>query len=270
MYVWLLVSLLVATSPDARSEFAANPRSAERPRCSSHLGEEFNRDPDDAQNGLVTRSLPLTVGNVLEAYPLGVFPWGEGPDGNAEWYSPPNRGVLDLANFSVGDLPKSDRKFIERNAKSGEYRVTFDEDFEGVINACAKQARYLTQGGTGLKVPSTNWITPAFIRTYIELHRRGVAHSVEVRRGGHLVAGLYGIFIRGMFSGESMFHDRVYGANATKLAYVALIERLRKNGHRFIDTQMSVGLSAKWGGHEIPREVYLQILQDAQADPRPY
>ena len=220
----------------------------------------FDSVPDDRRNGLVNRLTPMTIDNILAAYERGIFPWAE-----AEWYSPPLRGVLFLDEVRIS---RSDRKIIQRMMKSGEYRVTEDMDFNGVIRGCAEMQRH-TSTCTGQLLPAGEWLTPTFVRQYNRLFQNGYAHSIEVWHGNKLVGGLYGVFVHGVFSGESMFRLPDY-PNVNKLALAHLLQRLSKNGHTFIDTQMAIGLVGKWGARKIPRESFLQILAEAHAQNNPY
>lgn len=226
--------------------------------CEAHLSHEFSRRPDDMHNGLVSRSIPISVPALLNAYRMGLFPWGVDRAGNGRWHRPPRRGILQLDEVQIG---RSDRKFLRQAEISGDYRVTIDQAFRQVVEMCATVPRYFTHPQTGVKLADGAWISPEFIAAYSELHQLGHAHSVEVWRGGRLVGGLYGVFVDGVFTGESMFHLE---DDVTKLAMVALIERLRAGGHSFIDTQMALGLAKKWGARLIPRAEFEERLAQAQ------
>lgn len=249
--------------------------------CQEMLLGELDRAPNDLWRGLVTRDVPMTVETLKAAYSRGIFPWVERDNGQVEWYSPPNRGILDLREVRI---PRSDRKLLEKMLREKKYLVTFDRAFEDVIRACALVPRWTLNEETGQKRRAGHWISPLFIDQYTRLHEAGFAHSVEVWREGRLVGGLYGVFINGVFSGESMFHTE---DNVTKLAFYSLILRLRVNGHRFIDTQQAQvvpkdngassasstqkeSLPVKWGAREIPRDEYLKIFHQAQAESLAY
>jgi leucyl/phenylalanyl-tRNA--protein transferase len=267
--LWLLLLLSIsghASTRDARPP--VNFRYSEIP-CETLLHNEFGNEPNDAEGGLITTNVALTADNLIEAYWRGIFPWGmaERTELKAEWFSPPWRGVLELNKVKISER---DMQFIRNHFNKGGYEITFDRDFETVIRKCAEQERKTKNERTGDLEDSENWISPDFIKAYTELHRRGFAHSVEVWRDGKLVAGLYGVFVGGLFSGESMFHDKELGKNATKLALYALIERLRTNGHEFIDTQMAVGLTGKWGARYTPRTEYRRRMDSAHALNLPY
>ncbi len=229
--------------------------------CEGDLLTEFNRAPDDSNKGLVTGRIPISVQTLSAAYKSGIFPWSVNDEGLGKWYSPPQRGVLNLATV---DIPRSDRKAIRKLMESGKYQVKFNTDFLQVITECASQSRFseIVVDGAIIKVLAGGWITDDHIEQFTQLHFAGQAHSVEVWEGDQMVGGLYGVFVNGYFSGESMFHK---ANDVTKLAYSALIDRLKANGHFFIDTQQNLGLTKKWGGTEISREEFHRMLGLAKA-----
>lgn len=208
-------------------------------------------DPDD-ELGLVALDFDLRAERVITAYRHGIFPW---PDGNPRhpipWVCPPLRAVLD---FDQLHLPRSLQKSRRRQAS---LQFTFDRAFPAVINACAAAPRP-GQHGT--------WITPAMIATYIEVHRRGHAHSVEAWSGDTLVAGVYGVTAGGVFAGESMFHLIDDGS---KLCLLHLIAHLQARGATWIDIQQLTPHLAALGAHEIPRAQFLARLLTAQRQPAP-
>ncbi|MDO5629593.1 MAG: leucyl/phenylalanyl-tRNA--protein transferase [Mobilicoccus sp.] len=190
----------------------------------------------------------LEPGTLLAAYRAGVFPMGVGRRGGGPlaWWSPDPRGVLLPGGLKVSrSLRKSCRTFD----------ITIDTDFEGVVAGCADPSR------------EGRWITPALAAAYLRLHRAGWAHSIEVRRDGDLVGGLYGVAIGGFFAGESMFH-RV--SDASKAALVGLVDVLfaDRDTRRFIDTQWSTPHLASLGVVDIPQSDYLRRLSWAlELDP---
>jgi leucyl/phenylalanyl-tRNA--protein transferase len=228
--------------------------------CEGDLLTEFNRAPDDSNKGLVTGRIPISVRTLSAAYKSGIFPWSVNDYGLGNWYSPPNRGVLSLATVYI---PSGDRKAIRKLLESGKYQVKYNTDFLQVITECASQTRFdiVDMNGEKFKVPSRRWITDDHIEQFTQLHFDGQAHSVEVWEGDQMVGGLYGVFVNGYFSGESMFHK---ANDVTKLAYSSLIDRLKANGHFFIDTQQNLGLTKKWGGTEISREEFHRMLSQAK------
>jgi leucyl/phenylalanyl-tRNA--protein transferase len=128
------------------------------------------------------------------------------------------------------------------------FEITVNRAFPAVIAACA------TEGRRGRQ----RWITPAFIAAYTELHHAGHAHSVECWAEGRLVGGIYGVAVGGLFAGESMFH-RV--SNASKVALVELVGRLRQRGFRLFDIQMVTPVTQQLGAVQIPRDEYLRRLR---------
>lgn len=227
--------------------------------CELLLSNEFGRTPDDSRQGMVSQNVPVTVEALLAAYPRGIFPWGTNMLGFGRWHRPPERGVLFLDEVDIG---RSDRKYLRKAAEDPELSVTIDHDFLGVVEACATVERFRTEAN-GSKVPDGAWITEEFKNAYARLHVMGKAHSVEVWRGNRLVGGLYGVFIGGVFTGESMFHLE---PDVNKLAFQTLIERLKAGGHKFIDTQIVVkdSLVEKWNARKVPRAEFEQLLTAAQ------
>lgn len=185
----------------------------------------------------------LTPELVLHAYRLGAFPMAD-EDGTIYWYSPDPRCILELGRFRVSS---SLRQVIRRKT----FAVRVDQAFDQVIRACAERAE-----GT--------WISAEIMGAYSELHRRGHAHSVESWRDDQLVGGLYGITIGGAFFGESMFY-RV--SDASKVALVALVDRLRERGFTLLDTQWSTPHLKRFGAVEISRREYSKRLERALALP---
>jgi leucyl/phenylalanyl-tRNA--protein transferase len=182
---------------------------------------------------------------LVAAYRQGVFPMAV-EDGTIAWFSPDPRGVIPLDTFHVPSR-------LARVVRRGTFTIRIDHDFERVIRACADRG----------EVPST-WISEEIVASYVELARLGLAHSVEAWQDGELAGGLYGVHIGGAFFGESMFH-RV--TDASKVALVALVERLRARGFTLLDTQWITPHLQRFGAVEIPRRQYLRRLADAIARP---
>ena len=156
-------------------------------------------DARTAQDDLVAVGGVMSVERLLEAYRGGIFPWTSDP---VTWWSPDPRAVLDLETIHV---PRRLGAEVRRHP----YRVTFDADFDVVMEACAAAPRE----------EDSSWITAEFLDAYKALHRAGFAHSIELWRGDALAAGIYGVAIGGLFAGESMFHQET---NASKIALVLL------------------------------------------------
>lgn len=190
------------------------------------------------ERGCVAISSELTPELVLEAYPQGIFPMVE-PDGTFGWWSPDPRAVLELNEVHVS-------RRLARRARSGRYEVRIDTAFGEVIRACAER--------------DETWISSEVIEAYSELHRRGIAHSVESYEGGELVGGLYGVSLGGAFMAESMFHR---ATDAGKVALLALVERLRARDYLLCDIQYITRATSVFDPIELPRERYLFRLNKA-------
>ncbi len=194
--------------------------------------------------GLLAVGGDLDPGTVLSAYRAGIFPMPVGPEHTLGWWSPDPRAVIPLDGLVISrSLTRSVRKFA----------VTFDLDFDAVVEGCADPSR------------PHGWITNEMRTAYRLLHDLGWAHSVEVRdQSGTLVGGLYGVAIGGVFAGESMFHQ---ARDASKVAMVRLVERLRKAGAVLFDVQWQTPHLESMGAVEISRTRYLDLLELALASP---
>jgi leucyl/phenylalanyl-tRNA--protein transferase len=202
---------------------------------------------DHAEDGLLAVGGDLRPERLVLAYSQGIFPWYERGQ-PILWHSPDPRMVLLASELRV---PRSLRKTL----KKGAYRVTLDSAFREVIAACAG-IRRPNQRGT--------WITAEMKEAYAELHRRGLAHSVEAWRDGTLVGGLYGVSLGAAFFGESMFAK---APDASKAAFVTLVEQLERWGIGLIDCQVHTDHLARFGALEWPRRRYLAALRKALARP---
>jgi leucyl/phenylalanyl-tRNA--protein transferase len=190
---------------------------------------------------------PVAVGGdlrperLLLAYSMGIFPWQGEP---LHWHSPDPRMVLLADEVRVS-------RTLRRTIRRGVFRVTVDQAFTTVMTACATVPRP-GQDGT--------WITPGMIESYTELHRRGVAHSVEAWQGETLAGGLYGLSLGAAFFGESMF---AYEADASKVAFVTLVEQLERWGIPLVDCQVHTPHLESLGAREWPRRDFLAALHAA-------
>ena len=193
------------------------------------------------ENGLCALGGRLEPDLLLRAYRSGIFPWSSDPV--ITWWSPEPRAIFDLETYKPH---RSVRQSIAHN----QWRFTVDQDFAGVMRACAE----LTPARPG------TWITDDFVRSYSELHRRGHAHSIEVRDGDELIGGLYGVTVGGFFGGESMFHRRT---DASKAAVWHLVERLRACGFALLDAQVPTEHLERLGAVTIARHDYLARLRRA-------
>jgi leucyl/phenylalanyl-tRNA--protein transferase len=181
------------------------------------------------------------------AYSMGIFPWySRGQP--ILWHSPDPRMVLLPAELHV---PASLRKTLRR----APYRLTLDTAFAAVIDGCAQVPRPGQRG---------TWITPAMRKAYLELHRRGLAHSAEAWSGDSLVGGLYGVGLGAAFFGESMF---ALAPDASKVAFVTLVQQLRRWGTTLVDCQVYTDHLARFGAQEWSRADYLRALREALKEP---
>jgi leucyl/phenylalanyl-tRNA--protein transferase len=186
------------------------------------------------------RDLVLTPELLLHAYASGIFPMAESRDDpEVFWVDPLHRGIIPLDGFHIS-------KSLARRIRSGRFAVSTDTAFEAVIDACADR-------------PET-WINPTIRGLYLALHAAGRAHSVEVRHDGRLVGGVYGVALGAAFFGESMFSRET---DASKVALVYLVDRLRVAGFRLFDVQFLTAHLESLGAVEIPRERYKSLLTEA-------
>jgi leucyl/phenylalanyl-tRNA--protein transferase len=187
---------------------------------------------------------PITPALLMRAYASGVFPMAESADDEALfWVDPERRGILPLDGLRVS-------RRLARSFRAQDFVIRIDGDFAGVIDACADR-------------PET-WINPTIRRLYLELHRLGHAHSVEIGREGRLVGGLYGVTLGAAFFGESMFSR---ARDTSKLALIGLVARLNAGGFRLLDTQFVTDHLARLGAVEISRAAYHRRLAAALARP---
>jgi leucyl/phenylalanyl-tRNA---protein transferase len=188
--------------------------------------------------------IALTPEILLRAYAAGVFPMAESADDpELFWVDPRRRGILPLDAFHV---PRRLRRVL----RGGKFEIRVDSAFEEVLRGCAEATE---------KRPNT-WINDEIVRLYCGLCARGAAHSVECGQEGGLAGGLYGVSIGAAFFGESMF-SRV--TDASKVALVHLVARLRAGGYRLLDTQFLTPHLARFGGIEVSRARYRRLLAQA-------
>jgi len=186
----------------------------------------------------------LTPDILLEAYAAGIFPMAESAgDTELFWVDPTRRGILPLDGFHV---PRR----LQRVLRRGRFEVRVDTEFAAVMQACAEASETR---------PAT-WINGEIVRLYTALFERGAAHSVECWQDSELVGGLYGVSLGAAFFGESMF-SRV--TDASKVALVDLVARLRRGGYRLLDTQFVTPHLAQFGAIEISRGRYHRLLAEA-------
>jgi leucyl/phenylalanyl-tRNA--protein transferase len=192
-------------------------------------------------NGLLAFGGDLHPERLLAAYRSGIFPWYSAGE-PILWWSPDPRTVFDTQAFA---LPRR----LRRELRKSDWTITADRDFAAVIDACARAPR-AGQHGT--------WITPAMRAAYLELHRLGHAHSVEVRDGEHLAGGIYGVMAGGVFAGESMFSADTGGS---KVALAALCRALSGWGVAVLDAQVENPHLASLGARPMARGDYLRWLE---------
>ncbi len=183
----------------------------------------------------------IPVQTLLDAYSRGIFPMAE--DGKILWFSPESRGIIPLdERFHVS---KSLRKTIKRRP----FEIRWDSAFQEVVRACAER--------------ESTWIDKVILESYCLLHRMGHAHSVECWDEDGLVGGLYGVSLGRAFFGESMFSRKT---DASKVALVALVERLHSLDFELLDTQWMTPHLRQFGGYEMAREEYLDCLHRAMVE----
>ena len=197
--------------------------------------EEANYD------GILAVGGDLSVERLLLVYNNGIFPWFD-EDDPILWWAPPERMVVSPMDYKVS---KSMRNILNRNI----FEVTINNDFDSVINNCQNIVRK-GQAGT--------WISSEIIKAYTELHKLGKVVSFEVWQNNELVGGLYGVDLGYVFCGESMF-SKV--PNASKVAFVKLIEYLKVNNYKLLDCQVHNDHLEKLGAFEITRELFMKILK---------
>jgi leucyl/phenylalanyl-tRNA---protein transferase len=203
--------------------------------------------PELAEDGLLAVGGDLRPERLVLAYSMGIFPWYE--EGQPIlWHSPDPRMVLRVADLRV---PRS----LAKARRKGVYTVTLDTEFDAVIRGCASTPRNGQRG---------TWITPDMQEAYGELHRQGLAHSAEAWSDGRLVGGLYGVSLGDVFFGESMF---AHAPDASKVAFVALVESLAAWGLTLVDCQVYTDHLARFGALEWPRSRYLGELRQALEAP---
>jgi leucyl/phenylalanyl-tRNA--protein transferase len=202
------------------------------------VGEALDDPP-----GLLAAGGDLMPERLCEAYRRGIFPWYS-PGEPVLWWSPDPREVLLPGEMHVS-------RSLRRTVRRGTYRVTENQAFAMVIAACA----------TARGPAAGTWITPEMQAAYLELHARGVAHSIEVWWGDELAGGLYGVRSGRVFSGESMFSRR---DDASKVALAWLAERCPERGIALIDCQMPSGHLRRLGSRPMPRRQFLELLEPQQ------
>lgn len=187
-----------------------------------------------------SRRNAITVDHLLQAYASGLFPMSESADDpEIFWVEPRQRGIFELDRFHVS-------RSLRRRMRKADYTVTIDTCFPDVVRACADRQE--------------TWINDTIFALYMDLHRLGYAHSVEVHQNAQLIGGVYGVALGSAFFGESMFSRATDGS---KLALANLVARLRFGGFTLFDTQFLTDHLASLGAIEIPQAEYLNRLHQA-------
>lgn len=190
--------------------------------------------------------LEITPQVLLKAYAVGIFPMAESADDpGLFWIEPEARGILPLDTFH---LPRR----LARTVRAERFEIRIDHDFDAVIDACA---------GAGIERPKT-WINGRIRKLYGELFDIGHCHTVEAWRDGKLVGGLYGVSLGAAFFGESMFSRE---RDASKVALVHLVARLRAGKYRLLDAQFTTAHLTQFGAIDVDRSVYQEMLEEAVA-----
>ncbi len=194
----------------------------------------------DRENSLID----ITPDMLLKAYACGIFPMAESADDPAlYWIEPDMRGIIPLDGFHLSDR-------LKRTVRTTPFTVWVDRDFDAVIDGCAEEKPDRAR----------TWINDRIRKIYRGLFDHGHCHSVEVYDGAALVGGLYGVSLGRAFFGESMFHR---ARDASKIALVHLIARLRAGGYRLLDTQYVTEHLKSFGAVEVQKRRYHRLLEDA-------
>ncbi len=194
--------------------------------------------------GRIQKQNQLTPEMLVRAYAAGIFPMAErGDDPAVYWIDPDERGILPFASFHIS-------RSLRRTVRHASFDVRFDTAFRAVIASCAEPA----------PGRSDTWINRPIQDAYIALHDLGITHSVECWRNDELVGGLYGVALGAAFFGESMFSRCT---DASKVALVHLVARLRADSFQLLDTQFRTEHLARFGTTTVSRSDYLRLLDDA-------
>jgi leucyl/phenylalanyl-tRNA--protein transferase len=207
----------------------------------------FPPPEEAARDGLLAVGGDLRPDRLVLAYSMGIFPWYSARQ-PILWYSPDPRMVLLAEDLRVS-------RSLGKTIRKGLFRLTLDTAFPRVIDACAR-VRRRDQRGT--------WITRDMREAYVELHRRGLAHSAEAWQGPELVGGAYGVSLGAAFFGESMFATV---SDSSKVAFVALVQQVQKWGIRLIDCQVYTEHLERFGARQWPRRAFLTALREALTVP---
>ncbi len=208
---------------------------------------QFPEPSKASEEGIIATGGNLSVDFLVSAYSQGIFPWPhEGYP--LLWFCPWERGILDFQDLHIS-------KSLKKLGRQTVWRSTVDADFASVIKNCADVPRP-GQAGT--------WITSEVASAYLDLHLTGYAHSVEVWENDVLIGGIYGVFVKNVFSAESMFFHR---SNASKWAFWQLVTFLQKLGLEWMDVQMVTNVSESFGAKLVSQKDFLSKLRRNQENP---
>ena len=223
----------------------------------AYLGERTGfPDPNEASaDGLVAVSQRLTTERLIAAYERGIFPWFDSDDSPVLWWSPDPRAVLHLDAIRI-------TRSLKKRLRNGGFRISMDEAFDAVVQECAAPRGELADAAAPAE-PGT-WITEEMAWHYGQLHRLGIAHSVETWLDDELVGGLYGVSLGRLFFGESMFSQV---SDASKVALVRLAETLDRWGFGPIDCQIMNPHLQSLGASLMPRRDFLAIVSTNADEP---
>ncbi len=209
--------------------------------------EKRQHFPDPSQSyadGLLAITEELNLDLLLEAYSFGIFPWPH-EETPILWFCPEKRGLLFFDDLKIA-------KSLQKKIKNSKWQFTFNKSFNEVIENCARSAR-AHQSGT--------WINSQMKAAYQKFHAAGYAHSVEVWEDDELIGGLYGVYVGGVFSGESMFFKR---SDASKFALVKLVETLKAAGFTWLDAQSVSPNMELLGARYVSKAEYFRMMTEAK------
>jgi len=199
-------------------------------------------DPKEWNDDIISVGGNLSPGLLLSAYEQGIFPWYN-PGDPVIWQSPDPRCVIFPDKLHISSS-------MQKIFKSGVFKITYDEDFEGVIRGCSEIPRRKQKG---------TWISNDIIEAYLEMNSLGWAHSAECWQDGELVGGCYGVLLSRGFCGESMFSKK---PNASKAAFLSLAKTMFEHGVGFIDCQVPTDHLLSLGGEVVARKDFLELLKE--------
>jgi len=212
---------------------------------------EFFSDPNLAlDEGVVAISEEIDTELLFEAYSFGIFPWPHNEGAPLLWFCPSQRGILEFSDLHIA-------RSLDKAWRNCSYSFSFNKAFDLVVEKCAFAGRP-NQSGT--------WITPQMRKAYNRFHQQGYAHSIECWEGESLIGGIYGVYVAGLFSGESMFYTK---PNASKFCLLQLIQSLQANGLSWMDIQMLTPHMEVMGAKTIRRKKFLDKLTQAKRQARP-